>query len=119
MSTTLHICTTCRHHKTPPGGEKAGPQLFAAVQDLLEAAPRPGLSVAPVECLANCNGGCSAALTAPGKWSVALGRLSPEDHAEDLLSWAEAYGESADGIVPADRRPQSLKPRVVARIPAR
>jgi predicted metal-binding protein len=103
---SLHVCITCRD------GE--GAKLHAALNDLL--AERDCVALREVTCFASCERGCTAAISAPGKWSYLLGALSV-DHAADLLSYADVYAAHPNGAVLPSRRPESLRSCVVARLP--
>jgi predicted metal-binding protein len=108
---TLHVCTTCRAGRTEP------PWPGRLLHDTLAVMPLPaGLRLAGVECFANCDRACSAAIMAPGKWSYLLGNLTPR-HAADLLVYASAYLASATGTVLPSRRPASLRSMVIGRMP--
>lgn len=111
QSACLDICITCRDpHTGAPGG---GERLFEAANRM----PTPdGVTVRALSCLANCDRGCSAALTMPRKWSVLLGRLS-DSQAGDLLVYASAYARSANGMLMPSRRPESLRNVVLGRVP--
>ena len=61
--------------------------------------------------------GCSAGISAPGKWSYLMGHFGPE-HAADLLSYAETYAKARTGVVLPSKRPPSLEKTVIARFPA-
>jgi predicted metal-binding protein len=112
----LHVCITCRAGREPaPGEAPAGAQLHAALAARLGDAAVPRL--AAVVCLANCARGCSAAISAAGKWTYLLGGLAPAQ-ADDLLAYAALYAASATGTVLPSRRPASLGRAVLARIPA-
>lgn len=115
---TLHICTTCR----PPGEAdserpRAGQELADALSQLAMDGGDAPCQVNPVVCLAACERGCTAALSAPGKWTYLVGELTP-DHAADLITYARAYGRSATGIVLRSGRPASLHYNIIARVPA-
>jgi len=95
----LHICVTCRRDNRQSEPEAAEPVpgrlLHDAVAGLLDRGPNSsGLEVQPVICLANCDRGCSAILSAPGKWAYMVGGLGPE-HAADVI----AYGEARASLV--------------------
>ena len=112
----LHVCITCRAGRPLRDGEvPPGARLHDAI------AERPGAAetvrLAPVACLANCERGCSAAISAAGKWAYLLGGLAPED-ASDLLVYARTYAASASGTVMPSRRPPALRQAVIGRIPA-
>lgn len=113
MTTTLHVCTTCRagrplaEGETPPG------------QHMLDAIARiapPDLDVRPVKCLSSCDNGCAAAISSPGKWTYLLGRLEPA-LAADLLTYAASYAAHPTGTVLPSRRPASLARMILGRMP--
>lgn len=112
----LHVCITCRAGTAPAEGEPPpGARLLAALSALLDDAG--ALRLAPVACLANCERGCSAAISAAGKWTYLLGGLGPA-HAADLIAYAATYAASQNGTVMPSRRPASLRAAVIARVPA-
>jgi predicted metal-binding protein len=112
----LHVCITCRAGQPlDAGATPPGERLHAALAALPGAADT--LRLAPVACLANCARGCSAAISAAGKWTYLLGGLGPA-HAADLLTYAARYAASASGTVLPSRRPASLRDAVLARVPA-
>ena len=69
-----------------------------------------------VTCLSNCDHGCAAAISAPGKWTYLLGRLDPL-LAPDLLAYAAAYAAAKTGTVLPSKRPASLARMVLGRVP--
>jgi predicted metal-binding protein len=113
---SLHICTTCRAAQ-PDGASAAGMQLYEAVAgvlaDLGDAAP---VALRPIVCLANCEQGCSASISMPGKWTYLLGHMGP-GHAADLVAYAAAYAASENGTVWRSGRADSLRHAIVARTP--
>lgn len=116
----LHVCVTCKAPGDPePGPHPAGRQLYEAVCAALDARPdgAAAATVEPVVCFANCERGCTAALSQPGKWAYMVGGLTP-DHAEDLVTYAAAYARSDNGTVWRSGRPESLHHAIVARFPA-
>ena len=112
----LHVCVTCRAGRELREGETApGQALHDAVAALLGAgAP---VSLRPVSCLASCERGCAAAISAPGKWGYLLGHLSA-DAASDLLIYGAAYAAARTGTVMPSKRPASLAGAVLGRFPA-
>jgi len=78
--------------------------------------PPASVDLREVACLANCERGCSAAITMPGKWTYLLGHLHEPD-AADLLAYAAAYAASATGTVLPSRRPAALRNMIIGRIP--
>ena len=112
----FHVCVTCRTGP-PPAVEEAvrdGQRLFDQMAPL---AARAGVELRPVECLANCARGCSAAITMDGKWSYLLGGLNPS-LAADLIDFAGLYGQARTGTVMPSRRAASLREMIVGRIPS-
>jgi predicted metal-binding protein len=119
-SVTLHVCVTCRageegqqDQATPRAGRRLHDAL-AEAQRSLDGASR--FRIAEVECLSNCDRGCSAALTGPGRWSYIYGDLN-EASVEDLLLGATRYAATEDGLVPWRERPTIMRKGVIARIP--
>jgi predicted metal-binding protein len=117
---TLHVCVTCRAGEEGQQDQvapRAGRRLhdaLAEAQHRQDGAPR--FRIAEVECLSNCDRGCSAALTGPGRWSYIYGDLS-EASVDDLLIGASRYAATEDGLVPWRERPTILRKGVIARIP--
>ena len=111
----LHVCTTCRTGLTLAGGETPpGRTMLDAITRLV--AVNPVVAVREVACLASCDDGCAATLSAPGKWTYLLGRLDPA-LASDLLTYAAAYAASRTGTVMPSKRPASLSRMVLGRTP--
>jgi predicted metal-binding protein len=118
----LHVCVTCRAGRdlapdeTPPGA-----QLHAALAARLAGQAAEGIApvveLREVTCLAACGHGCTAALAAPGKWTMLLGNLNA-GLAEDLLTYGATYAASERGTVLPSRRPASLRDIVLGRVPA-
>jgi predicted metal-binding protein len=112
----LHVCVTCRAGRAlEPADRRPGRDLLDAVAAAL---PSGGpVQLREVTCLAVCDHGCAAAITAPGKWGYLLGRLSVE-HAADLAAYGATYAASANGAVLPSRRPASLRSVVLGRLPS-
>ena len=111
----LHVCVTCRANLVPAEGETPlGRTMLDTVAALL-AANRVA-EVREVACLASCDDGCAATISAPGKWTYLLGRLDPA-MAPDLLAYAAAYAASRTGTVMPSKRPASLSRMVLGRVP--
>jgi predicted metal-binding protein len=94
-----------------------GRRLHDSVSQILADTGTDTLRVEPVVCLANCERGCSAILSAPGKWAYMVGHLGPE-HAADLVAYARAYAASERGIVLRAGRPASMRDVILGRFPA-
>ena len=117
----LHICLTCKpadEEQVAPGEVAAGARLHDAVVDRLRVRDlAKSVRVNPVTCMANCEQGCSLAISAPGKWAYLAGYLSAE-LADDVIDYALVYAASKTGVVMPSRRAASLRNAIVARVPA-
>ena len=117
----LHICLTCKpagEEPAAPGEDTAGARLHAAVVDRLHVRHlADSVRVNPVTCMANCEQGCSLAVSAPGKWAYLAGYLSAE-LADDVIDYALVYAASKTGVVMPSKRAPSLRDVIVARVPA-
>ena len=106
--TELLVCTTCRMGMpTDIEGPRPGAQLYQA----LSAAALPeGVVLKPVECLSNCNEGCSVVLRSPGKWTYVYGRFDPANGAADtIVDGTAKYHSTEDGLVPWRERPEHFR----------
>ena len=114
MTTTLHVCTTCRAGQVL---EADAPRPGALLHAALTASGAPeGVRIVGVECLSACNEGAAVALSAPGKWTYVYGRLTVDD-APDILGGAAAYAATTDGLVPWRERPVIFRKQSLARVP--
>lgn len=109
---TLFVCVTCRREGDPPAELRPGARLHAALK-----ARAPDLEVVAVECLSNCTRACSAAVSAPGKWTYVIGDLDPEQSVDDMLAFARAHNETADGLPAWRERPVHVRQHTIARVP--
>ena len=117
----LHICLTCKpagEEPAAPGEDTAGTRLHLAVTDRLRARDLEAeVRVNPVTCMANCEQGCSLAVSAPGKWAYLAGFLNA-GLADDVIDYALVYAASKTGVVMPSKRAASLRDVIVARVPA-
>ena len=117
----LHICLTCKpagEDPAAPGEDTAGARLHRAVTDRLRARDLAAeVRVNPVTCMANCEQGCSLAVSAPGKWAYLAGFLNA-DLADDVIDYALVYAASKTGVVMPSKRAASLRDVIIARLPA-
>jgi predicted metal-binding protein len=111
--TTLFVCVTCRGSADAPQEPRPGARLLAALQGR-EAGD---LNIVPVECLSNCQRGCTAAVTGPGKWTYVIGNLDPDQHAGDILDFARLHRAHADGLPVWRERPAHIRQNTMARVP--
>ncbi|WP_158964777.1 DUF1636 family protein [Chachezhania sediminis] len=112
----LLVCTRCRRGtEATEDGERPGTRLFAA----LETGDLPdGVTLKPVECLQNCDNGCSVVLRGGAtRWTYVYGNLHEDRHADLLREGAALYRDAADGLIPWRARPDHFKKNCIARIP--
>ncbi len=114
---TLYVCVTCRG-ATPAAAEgpRAGVRLLEAIERQLGEAD-DGLAVTPVECLSNCQRGCSAAVAAAGKWTYVIGDLDPDRHAGDIVDFARLHRAHELGLPVWRERPAHIRKSTIARVP--
>jgi len=112
----LLVCVKCRRGQDiPEGGVRPGARLAAGV----EAHGLPeGVTLVPVECLSNCDYGCSAVLRGGAqRWTYVYGNLDEGDHAGMLADGAALYRDRVDGLIPWRERPEHFRKNCIARIP--
>ncbi|SFR18078.1 DUF1636 family protein [Poseidonocella sedimentorum] len=111
----LLICRTCRRGgEVCADGRRPGEVLHEALSG--QALPE-GLTLRAVECLQNCEGGCTVALRGADRWTYVYGNLHEADHAEMLADGAARYLATPDGLIPWRERPDHFKKNCIARIP--
>jgi len=109
------ICVKCRRGQDMPAdAERPGAALLAAIA--ARGLPA-GLRVTPVECLSNCDRGCTIALRGAGRWTYVYGNLEASSDIDALLDGATRYRDAADGLVPWRERPEHFRRNCIARIP--
>ena len=114
----IFVCMTCNRYAPPAAGEATPGQRLALA--LKQHAARSGSTVAvrTVECLNGCPHPCTAALRSPGKMILRFSELTAED-APALLDAAQLYTDSADGDLPAEVVPASLRAKISDRVSVR
>lgn len=117
--TTLFVCTTCRREgeTLPDGMSRHGALLLDAITRAANEHTTTTVKIVGVECLSNCNAGCTVAISAAGKWTYVVGRLDPAIDAHDVLTFASQHSARPDGVPAWRDRPQIGRKNVVARIP--
>jgi predicted metal-binding protein len=111
---TIYVCVTCRGGKPLDLVPVPGEVLAAATARAAEGA---GIAVRPINCLANCNRGLSAAVRRDGAWTYVFGNLDPSSGAAALIEGAKLFAAASDGLMPWRGRPEALKRGLVARTP--
>ncbi|MBP0484887.1 DUF1636 family protein [Sagittula salina] len=111
----LLVCVKCRRGREIPEDDRRPGQ---ALYDALAARVAPeGLRVTPVECLQNCEAGCTVALRGGDRWTYVFGNLDEVSHPDMVLDGAARYQATTDGLIPWRERPDHFKRNCVARIP--
>ncbi|QJF51903.1 DUF1636 family protein [Roseobacter ponti] len=113
--TEMLVCIKCRRGREVPETEtRPGQHLY----DQLSAMDAPeGVRVRPVECLQNCDFGCTVALRGGNRWTYVFANVDEMSHPEMILDGAARYHATADGLIPWRERPEHFKRNCVARIP--
>ncbi len=111
----LLVCTTCRVAGTIPLPD--APRDGATLLARLEAAVPAGVAVRGIECLSNCNRGCTVALGGPGRWTYVYGDLDPLRDVAAVVEGALRYAATGDGLVPWRERPEHFRKHCIARVP--
>ncbi|MCE8554058.1 DUF1636 domain-containing protein [Ruegeria pomeroyi] len=112
----LLVCTTCRRGlPVEDDAQRPGALLHRA----LSAADLPeGVTVRPVECLSNCDQGCSIVLRGgPARWTFVYENLNEADDVATIVEGVTKYHATADGLVPWRERPVHFRKNCAARIP--
>lgn len=111
----LLVCTTCRQGQVvPEDGDRPGAILH---RRLSEAALPEGVTLRSVECLSNCDYGCSVVLRGGDlRWTYVYGNLDPEQVAI-VLDGVARYRATSNGLVPWRERPEHFRKNCIARIP--
>ncbi|TNF19398.1 MAG: DUF1636 domain-containing protein [Rhodobacteraceae bacterium] len=111
----LMVCVTCRRGRDlPEDARRPGQRLY----DELSAQGLPqGVRLRAVDCLQNCDHGCTVALRGAGRWTYVYGNLDETSHADMLLEGAARYLATDNGLIPWRERPEHFKRNCIARIP--
>ncbi len=112
----LLVCVKClRGDEAPEGGIRPGQRLHDAIAT--RGVPE-GVRLRAVECLQNCDHGCSVALRGgPQRWTYVYGNLHEASHPDLLAEGAALYHATDDGLIPWRNRPEHFKRNCIARIP--
>ena len=114
--TELLVCSKGkRGEDITEDGERPGTRLFEELQNRVLP---DGVRLRAVECLQNCDFGCSVALRGGArKWTYVYGNLHEASHLDTLVEGAALYHETLDGLIPWRTRPEHFKRNCIARIP--
>ncbi|MEM1188367.1 MAG: DUF1636 domain-containing protein [Pseudomonadota bacterium] len=117
---TLHVCTSCRPKGFPrePQENRPGYKLYEELRAAVQKSElRNRVDLRPAQCLSLCPRPCGIALSAPGAWSYLFGEQRPGESVADILECLATYLDSGDGLMPRDRRPNSLRATILGRVP--
>jgi predicted metal-binding protein len=120
MPDQLIVCKSCGFTATEEkrDGETGGAHLLKHLQVLYEQWPRKAeLALETTGCLCICEQPCAIAYVGTGKPTYLFTDLDPATCAADLLTAAELYLDSDDGMVPCFKLPDELQSHRTARIP--
>ena len=111
----LLVCIKCRRGgDAPDGPDRPGRQLY----DSLAARGLPGgVTLRAVDCLQNCDHGCSVALRGGNRWTYVFGNVDEGTDPDMLVEGAALYHATENGLIPWRQRPEHFKRNCVARIP--
>ncbi|MDS9468236.1 DUF1636 domain-containing protein [Paracoccus sp. MBLB3053] len=109
----LLVCTKCRRADEVGGEERPGSILYRRLSESgIEA-----VKITPVECLSNCNRGCTIALRGPGRWTYIYGNLDEGVDLDMIREGTRKYLVTPDGLVAWRDRPEHFRKNCIARIP--
>ncbi len=120
MPDQLIVCQSCGFaaDEEKRDGETGGGHLLKHLEALHADWPRKDeLAVETTGCLCICAQPCAIAYVGTGKPTYLFANLDPTTCAADLLTAAELYLDSEDGMVSAYKLPKDIKGRQIARIP--
>ena len=112
----LLVCTKCkRGTEVADEGERPGTALFESLS--AQQLP-PGVTLTPVECLQNCDSGCSVVMRGgEERWTYVYGNLHEASDTDLLIEGAALYRDTQDGLIPWRQRPEHFKRNCIARVP--
>ena len=112
----LLVCIKCkRGTEVSEEGERPGTVLY---EDLAAREMPEGVTLTPVECLQNCDYGCSVAMRGGDfRWTYVYGNLSEVSDTDLLMEGVALYRDASDGLIPWRQRPEHFKRNCIARIP--
>ncbi|SDY31002.1 DUF1636 family protein [Citreimonas salinaria] len=114
-TTELLVCIKCRRQDEAPADDR---RPGRALHDALHERGMPeGVTLRAVECLQNCDHGCTVALRGPDRWTYIYGNVDEASHLDMLAEAAALYHATEDGLIPWRTRPEHLKRNCVARVP--
>jgi len=98
-----------------------GPRVGALMLDALAPVLRaqaPEMKLRPVQCLGVCKRPATVAVSAADGYTFVFGDLEPQSAPAAIAAFVQSYRGVDYGFVPWIERPELLRSRLVARIPA-
>ena len=122
----LFVCTTCasKYQDGKKVGESGGERLMQQIQISAQAWELASeFLIEPVQCLSTCSQACAIAFMGSNKLTYLFGNLPVDETqieitATTVLECAGQYYENPQGLLSYKERPELLKNKVMARIPA-
>jgi len=122
----LFVCTTCasKYQDGKKVGESGGEKLMQQMQISAQAWELASeFLIEPVQCLSTCSQACAIAFMGSNKLTYLFGNLPVDETqieitATTVLECAGQYYENPQGLLSYKERPELLKNKVMARIPA-
>ncbi|MBW4709097.1 DUF1636 domain-containing protein [Roseobacter sp. YSTF-M11] len=115
QTTELLVCVKCRRGlEIPDDDRRPGQRLY---DTLAQQQMPPGIRLRAVECLQNCDYGCTVALRGGDRWTYVYGNIDEVSHPDLLIDGAARYNATQDGLIPWRERPEHFKRNCIARIP--
>ncbi len=113
--TELLVCIKCRRGRDLTDDDRRPGRVL---YDALRVRDMPdGVTLRPVECLQNCDSGCSVALRGGNRWSYVFGNVDETSHPDMLVEGAALYHATDNGLIPWRQRPEHFKRNCIARVP--
>lgn len=112
----LLVCTTCRAGQPT---DQEGPRPGALLESALQAKDWPEhVTVKAVECLSNCDHGCSLVVRGGSdRWTYVYGNFTGADDVDLVHEGITKYAATTDGLVPWRERSTHFRKNCIARIP--
>jgi predicted metal-binding protein len=119
---TLFVCKSCSasiaHDDVTEETITEGVLLLNQLQQLNQnQSEHNKLNVQAVGCLWTCDRPCSVTFACPEKYTYHFVDLPAEAIADALLQFSQIYRQSEDGYVLPAKIPQSLRSRLLVRVP--
>ena len=115
-ATIVSVCVTCRM-AAAGDGPRVGALMLDALAPVLRA-QAPEVKLRPVQCLGVCKRPATVAVSAADGYTFVFGDLEPQSAPAAIAAFVRSYRGVDYGFVPWIERPELLRSRLVARIPA-